>query len=209
MPCGNFAPSGAVYGLIAKDVFMYAVIQSGNRQYRAEVGQKLRVEKLDKNLGDKFDIEDVVFVGGESPVAGAPYVKGAKVSVVVVRQDKDKKVLIFKKKRRHGYRKLKGHRQLYTELFISEISANGSTAKADVKPVVVDPAKKAERVAKQKEALKALPKEEKKVVKAKAKAKTKAKKVAKKASATKKKATKSSGKKAVAKKKAKKTTKSK
>lgn len=158
---------------------MYAVIQSGSRQYRAEAGQRLQVEKLDRKLGESFDIENVVFVGGDKPAAGAPFVKGAKVSVVVVQQAKGPKILIFKKKRRHGYRRLKGHKQQFTELFVTAISANGQTVKAETQPVVVDPAKKAERIAKQKEVLSSLPKSEKKA---------KAKKVAKKAAGAKKKA---------------------
>jgi large subunit ribosomal protein L21 len=176
---------------------MYAVIQSGSRQYRVEAGQRLQVEKLDRKLGESFDIENVVFVGGDKPAAGAPFVKGAKVSVVVVQQAKGPKVLIFKKKRRHGYRRLKGHRQLFTELFVAAISANGQTVKADTNPVIVDPVKKAERIAKQKEALSSLPKTEKKakakkVAKKKAKAAPKKKKAAaKKTKKAKKKAKKS------------------
>ncbi len=171
---------------------MYAVIQSGSRQYRAEAGQRLQVDKLDRKLGESFDIENVVFVGGDKPAAGTPFVKGAKVSVVVVQQARGPKILIFKKKRRHGYRRLKGHRQDFTELFVTAISANGQTVKAESKPVVVDPTKKAERVAKYQDSLNALPKAEKK-------AKAAQKKVAKKAAGAKKK-TKSAPKKKAAKK---------
>jgi large subunit ribosomal protein L21 len=157
---------------------MYAIIRSGSRQYRAEAGQLLRVEKLEKKLGEQFDMDQVLFVGGDKAAVGNPLVKGAKVTVVVTQQTRDDKILVFKKKRRHGYRRTQGHRQPFTELFIVAISANGETAKADSKPVVIDPAKKAERIAK----FAALPKAERK-----AKAVQKAqKKVAKKAAGVKK-----------------------
>ena len=78
---------------------MYAVIQSGSRQYRAEAGQRLQVEKIEKKLGEEFDLENVVFVGGDKPAAGVPFVKGAKVRVVVTQQAQGPKILIFKKLR--------------------------------------------------------------------------------------------------------------
>lgn len=181
---------------------MYAIIQSGNRQYRAEAGKYLRVEKLDRKLGEEFEVNDVLFVGGENAQVGSPLVKGALVKVVVTQQTRGPKVLVFKKKRRHGFRRLNGHRQPFTELFVVSISANGATAKADTKPVVVDPAKKAERLAKQQEAWKATPKTERKAKKEAKVAKkvTTKKKVAKKAAAKK-----TVKKKAVKKKAAKKT----
>ena len=127
---------------------MYAIIRTGGKQYRVQPGERVRVEKLDQKLGSEFDLQDVLFVGGQETFVGNPTVANARVSVVVVRQDKDRKVFVFKKKRRHSYRRLKGHRQLFTELFVKSITApNGDMAKAETKPLVVDPAKKAERIA--------------------------------------------------------------
>lgn len=124
---------------------MYAIIRTGGKQYRVQAGDTVMVEKLENELGSSFDITDVLFVDG---VFGEPTVKNAKVSVVVTEQGKDAKVFVFKKNRRKGYRRSKGHRQLFTKLFVQAItSPNGQTSKADTKAAVVDPAKKAERQA--------------------------------------------------------------
>lgn len=123
---------------------MYAIIRTGGKQYRVQPGDILKVEKLEQALGAEFDITDVLFVDG---VIGTPTVKGAKVSVVVTEQAKDSKVLVFKKKRRKGYRKTRGHRQLFTKLFVTSVTSPNGTAKADTKPQVIDPAKTAERKA--------------------------------------------------------------
>ena len=120
----------------------------GCRQYRAEAGKRLIVEKLDKKLGEQFDLDQVLFVGGEKAALGNPTVKGAKVTVVVTQQKRGPKILIFKKKRRHGLRRMNGHRQPFTELFVVSITNAGETVKADSKAIVIDPAKKAERMAK-------------------------------------------------------------
>jgi large subunit ribosomal protein L21 len=123
---------------------MYAIIKTGGKQYRVQAGDTVKVEKLEHELGSTFDITDVLFVDG---VFGEPTVKNAKVSVVVTQQNKDAKVLVFKKKRRKGYRRTRGHRQLFTELFVSGITSPNGSVKAETKPIVIDPAKKAERVA--------------------------------------------------------------
>lgn len=163
---------------------MYAIIRTGGKQYRVEPGEKLRVEKLDQKLGASFDITDVLFVGGETAHVGMPTVAGAKVSVVVTQHSKYPKILVFKKKRRKGYRKLKGHRQPFTELFVSSITSPTQTKKAENKPQVVDRAASAEKktaiVKKLAEAGK------KPVVKKAAKAKTAQPKAAKKKPAAKK-----------------------
>jgi len=128
---------------------MYAVIRTGGKQYTVRPGDVLRVEKLANELGSEFDLEEVLLVGGEKTVIGEPTVANAKVTAVVTRQARAPKVIVFKKKRRQGYRRLAGHRQLFTELFIKAIkSPSGEVAEADTNPVVVDPAKKAERLAK-------------------------------------------------------------
>lgn len=103
---------------------MYAVIATGGKQYKVSEGDTVRVEKLEGGVGSKVDISDVLMVGGEdSPKIGAPLVDKAKVTAEIVEQGKDKKILVFKKKRRKGYKKLQGHRQQYTALKIEKINA--------------------------------------------------------------------------------------
>lgn len=124
----------------------FAVIRTGGKQYRVEAGDTVRVDSLDKKLGESFDLTDVLLVGGEKTSVGTPEVKNAKVTVTVVRHHKDKKIIVFKKKRRQGYRRTQGHRQAFTELFVSAITGpEGQSSKADRKAQVVDPAKKQAR----------------------------------------------------------------
>lgn len=128
---------------------MYAIFRSGGKQYRVQAGDTVKVEKLEKDLGSEFQLEDVLLIGGgDQTFVGEPTVSGAKVTAVVTRQAKGQKVIVFKKKRRQGYRRTQGHRQLFTELFISEIaSPDGQSSKTDKKAQVIDPAKKAARQA--------------------------------------------------------------
>ncbi|MCX7958376.1 MAG: 50S ribosomal protein L21, partial [Deltaproteobacteria bacterium] len=96
---------------------MYAVIQTGGKQYRVEEGSKIRVEKLSGNVGDKVELREVLFIGGiDTPKIGRPLLPDSKVVAEIVRQDKSDKVLVFKRKRRKGFKKIKGHRQPFTEL---------------------------------------------------------------------------------------------
>ncbi len=100
---------------------MYAVIQTGGKQYRVSEGQVVRVEKLDDEVGSKISI-DAAFVATEDAVhVGTPLVKGAKVKATVVDIDRGRKVIAFKKKRRKGYKRRIGHRQIFTALMIDEI----------------------------------------------------------------------------------------
>ena len=103
---------------------MYAVIQTGGKQYRVEPGQTLSVEKLPGELGDTIDFNDVLLVAGEDKVTvGRPMVNGAKVSAEIVEHGKDKKVTVFKFQRRKNYRRRYGHRQLFTSIKINEVVA--------------------------------------------------------------------------------------
>ena len=103
---------------------MYAVIATGGKQYKVSEGDVVRVEKLAGEVGSKVEISDVLLVGTEdSTKVGTPTVEKAKVSGEIVEQGKDKKILVFKMKRRKGYRKLQGHRQQYTALKIEKIKA--------------------------------------------------------------------------------------
>jgi large subunit ribosomal protein L21 len=102
---------------------MYAVIKTGGKQYRVSEGSRLRVEKLAGNVGDKLELADVLMLGGEKVVVGAPLVKGAIVTAEIVAQGRDKKVIIFKIRRRKRYRRHGGHRQPFTELRVTGVSA--------------------------------------------------------------------------------------
>lgn len=118
---------------------MYAIIKTGGKQYKVQAGDILQVEKLDQDLGSEFTISEVLMIGGDKAHVGTPLVKNAKVTVVVTKQAKTKKVIVFKKKRRQGYRKFGTHKQFFTELFIKSItSPDGQISKTDTDPVVKD-----------------------------------------------------------------------
>ena len=93
---------------------MLAVLRTGGKQYAVKSGDVINVEKLEGNEGDKVELSDVLMAGGK---LGA----GAKVMAEIVKQYRDKKVIIFKKHRRHNYRRKKGHRQYLTQLKITDI----------------------------------------------------------------------------------------
>lgn len=102
---------------------MYAIIRTGGKQYQVAGGDKLRVEKLEGNVGDTVEIDDVLMVvDGENITIGRPVVEKAKVIAKIAEQGRDKKVIVFKKKRRKGYKLKKGHKQHYTGLEIEQIS---------------------------------------------------------------------------------------
>ncbi|MDZ4669578.1 MAG: 50S ribosomal protein L21 [Phototrophicales bacterium] len=102
---------------------MYAIIRSGGRQYRAEVGKTIDVEKLPYQVDESFVINDVLLVGDEdNTVIGQPRVEGATVKATVVSQFKGEKVIVFRYRQRTNYRRRTGHRQQYTRLQIDAIS---------------------------------------------------------------------------------------
>jgi len=118
---------------------MYAVIRTGGKQYKVKAGDVLRVEKLEKNIGDEIDLTDVLFLSGQASVFGSPLVKDAKVTCVVTQQSKAPKIIVFKRRRRQGYRRLNGHRQPFTELFVKAIvGPNGEKEVTDQKAPVID-----------------------------------------------------------------------
>lgn len=178
---------------------MYAVIRAGGKQYRVKAGDVLKIEKVEKSLGEEFDLQDVLMVAGESSHVGTPLVKDAKVTVVVTQQSKNPKIIIFKRRRRQGYRRLTGHRQPFTEIFVKSIVApNGEKETTQKNAPVKDPAKKQARM----EAEAAQQADGGKKVATKKAAKAPAKKVAaahKKRAPTKAKAKKTAAKKAAAK----------
>jgi large subunit ribosomal protein L21 len=106
---------------------VYAIIETGGKQYRVSPGERLKVEKLQASPGQEVVFDRVLAVGTEDgPVFGNPYLAQATVSAQVLSTGKARKVLVFKQKPRKGYRRLKGHRQPYTEVLIKEIKAGGS-----------------------------------------------------------------------------------
>jgi len=101
---------------------MYAIIETGGKQFRVMEGSKIRVEKLCAEVGSELVLDKVLLVGGSKLNLGAPYVQGAAVRAEVLEHGRGEKLRIFKKRRRHDSRKLKGHRQEYTALKVTSIS---------------------------------------------------------------------------------------
>lgn len=102
---------------------MYAVFKTGGKQYRVAPGDRLRVEKIAGSVGDKVTFEEVLLVGqSEGVKVGRPVLKGAKVVALITAQDRAKKVVVFKLRRRKNYRRKRGHRQPFTALEITAIA---------------------------------------------------------------------------------------
>ena len=102
---------------------MYAIIKTGGKQYQVSAGDRLMVERLEGNIGDSIELSEVLLLADEDAVTvGQPVVEGAKVVATIAEQGKHRKIKVFKKKRRKGYRLMKGHRQPYTTLKIADIS---------------------------------------------------------------------------------------
>ena len=102
---------------------MYAVIRTGGKQYRVAEGDVLRIEKLSGEVGADVTFQDVLLVGGsETPKVGRPLVSGAKVVGKILAQDKHRRVLHFRKEK-EGWTRARGHRQPYTEVKVTSISA--------------------------------------------------------------------------------------
>ena len=102
---------------------MYAIIRTGGKQYKVSEGDFLKVEKLEGNIGDTVELEEVLMVSDAETKIGNPLVPGAKVKAQIVEQKKDRKILVFHAKRRKGYRKTYGHRQPSTRLKILGVEA--------------------------------------------------------------------------------------
>ena len=102
---------------------MYAILETGGKQVKVEVGDKIYVEKLNVEAGQDVSIDKVLFVGGESTKVGAPYVEGASVDCKVEKQGLGKKIRVYKYKAKANERKTIGHRQPYTCLVIKAINA--------------------------------------------------------------------------------------
>lgn len=102
---------------------MYAIVRTGGKQYQVACGDQVRVEKLEGNVGDTVDLDDILLIAdGEEVTVGQPVVENAKVTARIAEQGRAKKIIVFKKKKRKGYRLKRGHRQSYTALKIENIS---------------------------------------------------------------------------------------
>ncbi len=103
---------------------MYAIIRTGGKQYQVAAGDTLKVEKIQGEVGDTIEINDVLLVAdGDNVTIGQPLVDGASVTAKIAEQGRSKKILVFKKKKRKGYQVKNGHRQQYTALTIEEVAA--------------------------------------------------------------------------------------
>ena len=130
---------------------MFAVIRTGGKQYRVAPNDIIEIEKIAGQPGDIIVLGEVLLLGGDgAPQTGSPSISGASVAAEVLEQKRDDKIIVFKKKRRQGYRRTKGHRQALTALRITEILTGGKKpSKAAAKPApkkaeTKAPAKKAE-----------------------------------------------------------------
>ena len=100
---------------------MYAVIRTGGKQYRVAEGDVLRIEKITGDVGADVKFDEVLMLGGDAPKIGRPTVSGAKVTGKILRQDKERKVLHFRKEK-EGWTRRRGHRQPFTEVKVTGIS---------------------------------------------------------------------------------------
>ncbi len=118
---------------------IYAVVRTGGKQYRVQAGDVIQIEKIDDKLGSEFQFQEILLVGGAQTTVGQPLVSGAKVVGLVTKQAMTRKKIVFKKRRRHSFRKLHNHKQPFTEVLVQSITTPaGETAKADQKAQVVD-----------------------------------------------------------------------
>lgn len=103
---------------------MYAVIQTGGKQYKVAEGEILKVEKLAGVAGDKLTLDQVLMVKDENGIKiGAPLLQDARITVEVIEQGRAKKIIVYKYKKRKNYRRKQGHRQSYTKIKIEKIEA--------------------------------------------------------------------------------------
>ncbi len=113
---------------------MYGIVEIGGHQYKVQPGDLLDVQKLNDEEGSTIELNKVLFVGGkDQPLVGAPTVDGATVTAKIIKHDRSRKIIVFKRKP-GGYKRKKGHRQNYTALLITELNnGNGKTEKIDAK----------------------------------------------------------------------------
>ncbi|HAP44233.1 MAG: 50S ribosomal protein L21 [Spirochaetes bacterium GWD1_61_31] len=100
---------------------MYAVVEIKGKQYRAEKGVTLRVDRMEGEAGSNVSFDSVLLLGGDKVSVGAPYVKGASVKAVIQEHNKGDKLIVFKYKSKKNYRRTQGHRQCYSVLKIEDV----------------------------------------------------------------------------------------
>ncbi|APG63383.1 50S ribosomal protein L21 [Sphingorhabdus lutea] len=105
---------------------MFAIVRTGGKQYRVAAGDKIAVEKLPGAAGDKVSLDDVLLAGDGAEIKD---VKGLNVSAEIIAQERGEKVIVFKKRRRHNYRRKQGHRQSLTLLHILSVGSDKAEAK--------------------------------------------------------------------------------
>ncbi|HEC31485.1 MAG: 50S ribosomal protein L21 [Deltaproteobacteria bacterium] len=114
---------------------MYAVLRTGGKQYRVEPGKIFRVEKLPGDVGEEILLKDVLMVSdGENVEVGKPLLENYWVKCRIVEQGRSRKIIVFKYKRRKGYKRTRGHRQHFTALKVEEIGQGDVTSKAEETP---------------------------------------------------------------------------
>jgi large subunit ribosomal protein L21 len=122
------APAKGMYNFVffkslSAETSMYAVVRTGGKQYRVSTGEKLRIEKLAAAVGSELVLDDVLLVGdGQALKVGTPVVKGASVKAKIIAHGLGEKVMIFKLRRRKNSKRLRGHRQAYTEIEVTGIA---------------------------------------------------------------------------------------
>lgn len=121
---------------------MFAVIKTGGKQYNVSADQKLTIGRIAGDVGSTVEIGEVLALGGDNPVFGAPFVEGARVVAEIVEHNRADKVIAFKKRRRQNSKRKRGHRQEHTVIRITDILAKGDQAQA--KPKAAKKAAKAE-----------------------------------------------------------------
>lgn len=118
---------------------MYAIIETGGKQYRVSAGQSIEVEQLPANVGEIVEINDVLLLADNGEiVVGAPTVEGARVLATVLEQGRGRKVIVFKFRSGNRYQRKRGHRQAYTRLRIEDIVRGGAAVKAPVRRDTVE-----------------------------------------------------------------------
>jgi large subunit ribosomal protein L21 len=128
---------------------MFAVVESGGKQYKVQENDVLKLEKLAGEVGAVIQLDKVLVLGdGKALKIGMPVIDGAKVSAEIVSQEKDKKVIVFKKKRRHNYRRKNGHRQQITVVRILDVSGKGAATKKAAPKAAEKPAAEKKTAAK-------------------------------------------------------------
>ena len=111
---------------------MYSVIISGGFQHKVVPGERVKLAKIDKPVGEIVTVSNVLlFANGDSVKVGMPQVEGATVKLEILQHDREDKIIVFKKKRRKGYRRTQGHRQDYTEVLVREIACGSEKTQVD------------------------------------------------------------------------------